>query len=301
MWVLALCHHRIAYFTLGVVVADTLLTLGASLVLFGKLRKTKDVFDMSLEIQKVGIFAMAALECYHAVKDLSTVGPSQARSNIQPVRAALLRGPAKETVGFISLLFPYIPWTKHGSRKVAVEASYTLRSQAASSAGGTVLDLIIQFPPLFQACLSPVSDCAFVESLMFLVDADEFNCSLHAVSKFTSAGADPSPAAMGVVECEENLNFEQFAAIVDKYIREGSPFEVNIESKIRDEILREVDRASFRRLTLDEKVHLLDKATKQVSNMLRENLYLKFRETEQFKQIQEQLFSVEQAARRSVV
>ncbi|CAM9902391.1 unnamed protein product [Ectocarpus sp. 12 AP-2014] len=50
-----------AYVTLVVVLSDILLTVGASLALFGKLRKTKDIFDMSLEIQKVGVFAMAAL------------------------------------------------------------------------------------------------------------------------------------------------------------------------------------------------------------------------------------------------
>ncbi|CAM9339827.1 unnamed protein product [Ectocarpus sp. 6 AP-2014] len=204
-------------------------------------------------------------------------------------------------MSFISLLFPYIPWTKHGRRKVAVEASYTLRSQSASSAGGTVLDLIIQFPPLFQAFEEYCRNALCSESLMFLVDADEFNSALHAVSKFTTAGNDPESAAVAVNKCEDNPNFEQFAAIVDKYIREGSPFEVNIESKIRNDILREVDRASFERLNLDDKEHLLEKATKQVSNMLRENLYHKFRETEQFKQIQEQLFSVENTTRRSVM
>ncbi|CAM9223518.1 unnamed protein product [Ectocarpus fasciculatus] len=207
-------------------------------------------------------------------------------------------------MGFISSLFPYVPWTKHRSSKVSVEAgiSYTLQDQSQSSAGGTVLDLIIHFPPLFQACFTLAFEeycrnalCS--ESLMFLVDADEFNCSLHAVSKVPRGFADRESSAVSVDEREDNPNFEQFAAIVDKYIREGSPFEVNIESKVRNEILGEVDRASFRRLSLDDKEHLLDKATKQVSNMLRENLYHKFRETEQFKEIQEQLFSVESSAR----
>ncbi|CAM9633104.1 unnamed protein product, partial [Ectocarpus fasciculatus] len=134
-------------------------------------------------------------------------------------------------VGFISSLFPYIPWTKRGISKIAVEVgnSYTLRSQSRSSAGGTVLDLIIQFPPLFQAQYCRNALCS--ESLMFLVDADEFNCSLHAVSKFTTTYADPESGAGAVNEREDTPNFEQLAAIVDKYIREGSPFEVNIECK----------------------------------------------------------------------
>ncbi|CAM9633035.1 unnamed protein product, partial [Ectocarpus fasciculatus] len=203
-------------------------------------------------------------------------------------------------IDFISSLFPYIPWTKHGSSRVLVEAghSYTLRAQSQSSAGGTVLDLIIHFPPLFQAQYCRNALCS--ESLMFLVDAEEFNSSLHAVSKLTPGLADPESAAVAVNERADNPNFEQFAAIVDKYIREGSPFEVNIESKIRKEILGEVDHASFKRLSLDDKEHLLVKATKEVSNMLKENLYHKFRETEQFKQIQEQLFSVENTTGRSL-
>ncbi|CAM9902322.1 unnamed protein product [Ectocarpus sp. 12 AP-2014] len=178
-------------------------------------------------------------------------------------------------MAFISSLFPYIPWTKHGSSKVAVEAGHSFTSpvQSHSSGAGTVLDLIIQFPPMFQACSSLAFEeycrnalCS--ESLMFLVDADEFNCSRHAVSKFTTSCADPRSCALAINE-REDPHFEQFAAIVDKYIREGSPFEVNIESTIRNEILREVDRARFRRLPLDEKDHLLDKATKQVSPLLR--------------------------------
>lgn len=44
-----------------VFLSDALLTLGASFVLFGKLRKTQDLIDMSLEIQRVGAFALGSL------------------------------------------------------------------------------------------------------------------------------------------------------------------------------------------------------------------------------------------------
>lgn len=37
--------------------------------------------------------------------------------------------------------------------------------------------------------------------------------------------------------------------------------------------------------------HILDDATKEIANMLQDNLYHKFRATEQFKQINNMLFS----------
>lgn len=42
-------------------IADTLLTIGACVVLFGKLRKTDDIYSMSTELQKVGGVALLAL------------------------------------------------------------------------------------------------------------------------------------------------------------------------------------------------------------------------------------------------
>lgn len=44
-----------------VYVADTLLTIGACIVLYGKLRKTDDIYKMSTELQTVGALALLAL------------------------------------------------------------------------------------------------------------------------------------------------------------------------------------------------------------------------------------------------
>lgn len=44
-----------------VYIADTLLTVGACVVLYGKLRKTDDIYNMSTEIQRVGAVALLAL------------------------------------------------------------------------------------------------------------------------------------------------------------------------------------------------------------------------------------------------
>ncbi|CAM9339975.1 unnamed protein product [Ectocarpus sp. 6 AP-2014] len=108
-------------------------------------------------------------------------------------------------MGFSPSLFPYIPWTKHGSSKVAVEAgnSFTLPAQSHSSVGETVLHLIIQLLPLFQAFEEYCRNALCSESLMFLVDANEFNCSLHAVSKFTTSCADPESSSLPINERED--------------------------------------------------------------------------------------------------
>lgn len=42
-------------------ISDNLLTLGACAALFGKLKRTTDMFEMSLEIQRVGSFALGSL------------------------------------------------------------------------------------------------------------------------------------------------------------------------------------------------------------------------------------------------
>lgn len=46
---------------MAIVLLDNLLTLGACILLFSKLRRTKDIFNMSQEIQNVGAFSILAL------------------------------------------------------------------------------------------------------------------------------------------------------------------------------------------------------------------------------------------------
>jgi len=67
---------------------------------------------------------------------------------------------------------------------------------------------------------------------MFLLDVEELCAVLE---------EKPTDSATG---------YEPYIAIVDKYIRERSPFEVNIESKTRTEILRTTDKKAFVELTL---------------------------------------------------
>ncbi|CBN77106.1 hypothetical protein Esi_0036_0046 [Ectocarpus siliculosus] len=49
---------RVGSFMVIVAMIESLITLGASLVLFGKLRRTNDIFEVSLEIRKVGACAL---------------------------------------------------------------------------------------------------------------------------------------------------------------------------------------------------------------------------------------------------
>lgn len=66
--------HRIASLTFIVLVVETLLTVGICATLLGKLRKTHDIFCMSLEMQKVGAWSFFVVgEClYNLVTYLST-------------------------------------------------------------------------------------------------------------------------------------------------------------------------------------------------------------------------------------
>ena len=72
-----------------------------------------------------------------------------------------------------------------------------------------------------------------MQSLMFLLDAEEFSAVLEQAAPTDSAAA-----------------YDRYVEIVDKYCRESSPFEVNIECKTRTEILRATDRKVFVEITL---------------------------------------------------
>lgn len=65
------------------------------------------------------------------------------------------------------------------------------------------------------------------QSLMFLLAAEDFAKRFEEVP----AGKPDS--------------YQKYLAIVDKFIRDRSPYEVNIESRIKREILRTTDRGIF--------------------------------------------------------
>lgn len=73
---------------------------------------------------------------------------------------------------------------------------------------------------------------------MFLRDAEKFAASLHV-----------APTAGAAADEKEEPQFSEFVQIVDKYIRDGAPFEVNIDSKTKIEVLRMTDRGVFNNQT----------------------------------------------------
>lgn len=73
----------------------------------------------------------------------------------------------------------------------------------------------------------------WVQSLMFLLAAESFKTFLEEAPTAKTTGG-----------------YARYIALVDKHIRERSPYEVNIESKIRREILRTTDKEIFEALTV---------------------------------------------------
>lgn len=70
---------------------------------------------------------------------------------------------------------------------------------------------------------------------MFLLAAEDYR------KLFEKEEATPAAAGAG---------YKQFIAIVDEYIRVRSPYEVNIESRVKGEILRTTDKGIFDDLTM---------------------------------------------------
>lgn len=73
---------------------------------------------------------------------------------------------------------------------------------------------------------------------MFLVDANSF-------SEEVKAG--------GTTATGDARHQEELVAIVDKYIRDDSPYEVNIECKTKTAIISATERTTFDELTLVNK------------------------------------------------
>ncbi|CAB1108737.1 unnamed protein product [Ectocarpus sp. CCAP 1310/34] len=292
--------YRVAGAMIAVIAVDMLLTIGASLMLVGKLARTKDMFDMSVEIRSVGGFALLALGelmgivipmvpatvlNFYLILFLTTrFGTAVWITNIQPVRKVLQRRADHPiNAGGIASLFPYVPWTtRSGAVAIDVMNESKVFTKPSSSKFTSVklddkLEEILRFPPLLEAFGEFCRKALCSESLMFLTAGKDFHESLDAS------------------DADYDTIFARFNEIVDQYIRDGSSFEVNIESKTKAQILSRTSMSSFKELPLDDAVCILDLAVKEIGKMLQENLYNKFRSTEQFKEIKDMLYSAEAA------
>ncbi|CAM9279854.1 unnamed protein product, partial [Ectocarpus fasciculatus] len=278
-----------AYVILGGLLIDLLVTLGATFALLGKLRLADDLFDVSLEIRRVGAsvllaLAMSVFQVWIPIKaqpyyyTLLTVTRFHAAvwiTNIQPIRAILRRRQHHHhNGGILASFLPYIPWRENAST-VAVDAvGRSPLSRGASSPSfncsakmDDALEQILVFPPLLEAFQELCQKALCIESLMFLKAAVGFRESLHAST------------------ANDDDNFVLLTEIVNKYVKGGSPFEVNIDSKTKANILEKTTRETFVQLPQDDVAKILDNAAREVGKVLKDNLYNRFRDTDQFKQI----------------
>ncbi|CAM9955633.1 unnamed protein product [Ectocarpus sp. 8 AP-2014] len=200
-------------------------------------------------------------------------------TNIQPARERLeRRGATPNTRGIMAKLFPYVPWRKRGGT-VAIDSAQCMVSAASPHSSKSTVKLddameeILLCPLLLEAFEEFCRKALCSESILFLKAAWAFNDSVYAST------------------ANEDTNFALFMDIFDKYIKDGSPFEINIDSKTKSFIMKRTDREAFKQLPLDDTARGLDAAAKEVGKMLKENLYDKFRQTDQFKQITGVLFS----------
>lgn len=124
------------------------------------------------------------------------------------------------------------------SNRVAIEAGEKVSSQARPTVASEVvldseLERIFLSPALLTAFAGFCQRALCSESLQFLIEALEFEKSLRTATA-------PNDAT----------EFDTFMGIVDKYIRDNSPFEVNIDSKTKRGVLAMTEEAIFKGLTL---------------------------------------------------
>ncbi|CAM9691743.1 unnamed protein product [Pylaiella littoralis] len=285
---------RIADCAFAVSMSGALLTIGMCFTFVGSIRKIDDIFDLSLELQRVGAFALAFLllgypirylpfrfQRYNFILCLLLRYPSAVWfTNIQPTKALLRQKPwYNRSEGIIHSLFPTVPQKMVNKVAVLARESTLLSPRSskllASLPVGTDMTLMLSFPPLLEALQEFCQKALCSESLQFLVEANKFRTSLQ-----ESAGSHD-----GV--------FKDFAGIVDTYIKDNAAFEINVDYRTKKRFLAVAEEANFKETSSDTIAHILDDATKEIAKMLQDNLYHKFKATKQFQHINNMLFSAE--------
>ncbi|CAN0471908.1 unnamed protein product, partial [Ectocarpus sp. 12 AP-2014] len=247
--------ETVANVMMGGLVLDLFFTVGATFALFGKLRLIEDIFDVSLEIRRVGILVLLTLAMslfvawipikaqpyYYVLLTVTRFHAAVWITNIQPIRTSILPRRRRNNYnngGIIaSSLLPYIPWREDASI-VAVDAVGRRVTSRDASLGDfnrsakldDALEQILHFTPLLEAFEEFCQKALCIESLMFLKAVIGFRGSVHAST------------------ANDDDNFAMLTDIVHKYVQSGSSFEVNIDSKTRSNILVKTTRETFIRL-----------------------------------------------------
>lgn len=108
------------------------------------------------------------------------------------------------------------------------------------------------------------------ESFQFVLDVAEFKESVLVEVE---------------TECKNFKGFGAYIAIVNDYIQDGSHSEVNIDSYTKQEILKWCTFDAYSMLSVDERLHILTRAERQVLGMLADNLLNKFMLSDQYKKL----------------
>ncbi|CAM9567058.1 unnamed protein product, partial [Ectocarpus sp. 12 AP-2014] len=267
--------ERVASFMVIVVKIESLITLGASLALFGKLQRTHDIFKVSLEIRKVGACALltsAMLAVLGSIPggilDLYMILFFTIRfyvvvwiTNIQPAREILRKYSAIPEDGrILANLFPFVPSLRKGGSTVAVDMAEHRISVPPDSIERSLklddtLEQILLSPALLEAFEQYCCRALCSESILFLKAAWAFRDSVHSTT------------------ANEATNFAQFMEIFETYIVDGSPFEINIDGRTKATIVKRTNLEVFKQLPQDVAARTLDGAAREVGTMLKENLY----------------------------
>eukprot|EP00752_Nemacystus_decipiens_P004835 g4399.t1 len=247
---------------------DMLLTVVASAYLYRELRKTNDLFNTSKEIVAVGGFSLLAV-----VMVLGMIAAGQYFT------AFLMR---MHLIVFMVVRFHTALWITGPGGKVAIGTDDTIHVVAYTSrplsspqrAGLGRLEVIINTPPLLEAFDSFCQRALCGESILFLREVATFRDSVYAV------------------EADDVALFKAFNVMVNKFIKTGSSYEVNIDNRARIDVMRYNGEAIFKGLDKDSKAGIFNLAETQTSHMLADNLLAKFQATETYQRINEGLLAI---------
>eukprot|EP00752_Nemacystus_decipiens_P015544 g13868.t1 len=114
-------------------------------------------------------------------------------------------------------------------------------------------------------------------------DIFDVSMELQRVLQFLMAALDFEKSLRTAAETNDEVEFDTLVRIVDQYVREKSLLGVNMGAMTAEDVLKELTLTGTTQQ--EEKLRVLGGAAREAGRTLQDNIFYRFRETEEYRQI----------------
>ncbi|CAM9958917.1 unnamed protein product [Pylaiella littoralis] len=267
-----------------------------------QLKKVKDFINMSHDIRLVGMLLLV-MQCLHVGAHLAPMPPLAFKyycivlswishppiiwiTNIEPVRRVLRHIPRRRrsTIEQVMLVQPPRISSKKNSVAITLELvenpldrQQPRREIACTDASR--LSGIMDFLPLKEAFGEYCRRSLCSESFEFLLAVSEFkkDLALDAAAAREKAGKESTTKVFG--------GFGGYLAVVNDHIKDGSFYEINIDSRNKRDIMKHANFKDYAMLDLDGRMAIFSAAEGEIKKVLQDNLLNEFLNSPAYKAV----------------